>query len=98
MSYPNTFIVGAAKAGTTSLHHYLGQHPQVFMSAWKEPHHFADIAISPRHSHQMRRYADEAAYRALFADADRIGAGSMPRKPARSASTASGRDCSSSNR
>ena len=69
MSYPNTFIVGAAKAGTTSLHHYLGQHPQVFMSAWKEPHHFADIAISPRHSHQMRRYADEAAYRALFADA-----------------------------
>lgn len=73
MSFPNTFIVGAAKAGTTSLHHYLGQHPQVFMSAWKEPHHFADIAIDPRQSHMMRRYADEHAYRALFA-----GAGNRP--------------------
>ncbi|MES0873945.1 sulfotransferase family protein [Sinimarinibacterium thermocellulolyticum] len=69
MSFPNTFIVGAAKAGTTSLHHYLGQHPQVFMSAWKEPHHFADITIDPNKSHMMRRYADERAYQALFAKA-----------------------------
>jgi hypothetical protein len=34
---PNFFIVGAMKAGTSSMHHYLGQHPQVFMSARKEP-------------------------------------------------------------
>jgi len=38
---PNFFIVGAPKAGTTSLYHYLDQHPQVFMSPVKEPCYFA---------------------------------------------------------
>lgn len=38
---PNFLIIGAAKAGTTSLHHYLSQHPQVFMSPVKEPKFFA---------------------------------------------------------
>lgn len=33
---PNFFIVGAAKAGTSSLHACLAQHPQVFMSQRKE--------------------------------------------------------------
>ena len=34
-------MIGAAKAGTTSLYHYLGQHPQIFMSPIKEPRFFA---------------------------------------------------------
>jgi Sulfotransferase domain len=38
---PNFLIVGAPKAGTTSLYHYLDQHPQVFMSPIKEPNYFA---------------------------------------------------------
>jgi hypothetical protein len=38
--WPNFFIVGAAKAGTTSLHRYLEQHPQVLMSSVKEPRFF----------------------------------------------------------
>jgi len=38
MYKPNLLIVGAAKSGTTSLHHYLGQHDEVFMSKHKEPH------------------------------------------------------------
>ena len=38
MNKPNLIIVGAAKSGTTSLHHYLGQHEKVFMSKHKEPH------------------------------------------------------------
>ncbi|MDX6610215.1 MAG: hypothetical protein QOF85_2140 [Solirubrobacterales bacterium] len=38
---PTFFIIGAAKAGTTSLHYYLDQHPQIQMSATKEPHFFA---------------------------------------------------------
>jgi Sulfotransferase family len=38
---PTFFIIGAAKAGTTSLHYYLDQHPEVQMSAVKEPHFFA---------------------------------------------------------
>jgi len=45
--YPNFFIVGVAKAGTTSLYHYLRQHPEVYMSPIKEPHYFAkDIDIN----------------------------------------------------
>lgn len=34
---PNFLIVGAAKSGTTSLHNYLSQHPQIHMSNPKEP-------------------------------------------------------------
>ena len=32
MTMPNFLIVGAQKAGTTSLHYYLKQHPQIYMS------------------------------------------------------------------
>ena len=38
---PNLFIVGAMKSGTTSLHNYLNTHPQIFMSAVKEPDYFS---------------------------------------------------------
>ncbi|MBE9040779.1 sulfotransferase [Oscillatoriales cyanobacterium LEGE 11467] len=31
-SISNLFIVGAMKSGTTSLHNYLGEHPEIFMS------------------------------------------------------------------
>jgi hypothetical protein len=40
MALPTFFIIGAAKAGTTSLHYYLDQHPQIQMSAIKEPNFF----------------------------------------------------------
>jgi hypothetical protein len=33
--------VGAPKAGTTSLYHYLDQHPDIYMSPVKEPNYFA---------------------------------------------------------
>ena len=38
---PNLFIIGAMKAGTTSLHSYLDSHPQVFMCRPKEPMFFS---------------------------------------------------------
>ncbi len=38
---PNLFIIGAAKAGTTALYDYLAQHPQVFLSRFKEPMFFS---------------------------------------------------------
>lgn len=41
MSRPTFLLVGAAKAGTTSLYHYLHQHPDIFMSRVKEPHFFS---------------------------------------------------------
>jgi hypothetical protein len=51
---PDFFVVGHAKCGTTALHGMLGSHPQVFMSAVKEPeylsrapHHYALGAKRP---------------------------------------------------
>ena len=37
---PNILTIGAMKAGTTSLHHYLDMHPDIYMSKIKEPHFF----------------------------------------------------------
>jgi hypothetical protein len=42
----NTFIVGAPKAGTTSLHHYLNQHTDVSMSSVKEPNFFSSKEVN----------------------------------------------------
>jgi Sulfotransferase family len=38
--WPNTFLVGAPKCGTTALATYLSQHPQVFFSTPKELNYF----------------------------------------------------------
>lgn len=40
MILPNFLIIGAGKAGTTSVYHYLRQHPEVFVSPIKEPAFF----------------------------------------------------------
>ncbi|HEY3247589.1 MAG TPA: sulfotransferase [bacterium] len=57
---PDFFIVGAPKSGTTSLHAYLNEHPDVFLPARKEPHFFCPDLYSPRYVH------DEATYLSLF--------------------------------
>jgi hypothetical protein len=31
--FPNTFLIGVQKAGTTALNHWLSQHPQVYCYA-----------------------------------------------------------------
>jgi len=41
MTLPNFLIIGAAKSGTTALHHYLAQHPQIYTSPLKEAKFFA---------------------------------------------------------
>ena len=41
MILPNFLIVGTAKAGTTALHTYLQQHPQIYMTPDKETNFFA---------------------------------------------------------
>lgn len=38
---PDFFLLGAAKSGTTSLYHYLKQHPKIYMSPVKEPKYFS---------------------------------------------------------
>ena len=40
MTRPSFFLLGASKAGTTSLHYYLAQHPDILMSDPKEPPFF----------------------------------------------------------
>jgi hypothetical protein len=51
---PNFFIAGAAKAGTTSLYHYLSQHPDIFMSPVKEPSHFSQETRVENYSSEVR--------------------------------------------
>lgn len=41
VKYPTFIVLGAQKAGTTALYHYLRQHPEVFMPEVKEPGFFA---------------------------------------------------------
>jgi Sulfotransferase family len=78
---PNFLVVGAAKSGTTSLFHYLEQHPEVFTSPVKEPNFLAfpdngrlnlrgplDEAGMYRYIHR-RTAKSFAAYRELFASA-----------------------------
>ncbi len=44
---PNFFIIGAPRSGTTSLSTYLRSHPNVFLSALKEPSFF-DFDLAPK--------------------------------------------------
>jgi hypothetical protein len=44
---PDFILVGAAKAGTTALAHYLDEHPQVYLSPIKEPNYFSKSDIHP---------------------------------------------------
>lgn len=45
---PDFVVVGAAKSGTTALHHYLGQHPDIFLPDHEEPSFFAFTEGPPR--------------------------------------------------
>jgi hypothetical protein len=79
MTIPNTFIVGAPRSGTTALHHYLSQHPDIFMSDPKEPHHFG-LDLWTDYTEFFRRFRDEELYLSLFAnagDAKAAGEGSV---------------------
>jgi len=40
---PNFLIVGAAKSGTSSLYHYLNEHPEIFLPARKELRFFSQM-------------------------------------------------------
>ena len=68
---PDFFIVGAPKCGTTALHLYLRQHPDVFMPAEKDHNHFATDLVPATDP-----YRDRDHYLGLFAgarDEKRVG-------------------------
>ena len=60
---PNAVIVGAPRCGTTSLYHYLGQHPDVHCSATKEPKYFSSQDMKLPHSGPGDAYVDEERVR-----------------------------------
>lgn len=68
MNKPNFFIVGTPKAGTTSLYHYLDEHPEIYMSPIKETNYFSYAEIreqglyyNEEHVLTADQYADQFA-------------------------------------
>jgi hypothetical protein len=74
---PDFFVIGAGRAGTTSLHHYLLQHPQIFIPPHKSPSYFyaKDLSGSPLAQAPGAVppwfVRTEAEYRRLFESPDR---------------------------
>ena len=61
------FIVGAPKAGTTSLYHYLNEHPEITMSKEKEPDYFSCEALKNQNMYYSNMQIDtEEKYHSLF--------------------------------
>jgi len=74
--WPNFFIVGAPRAGTTSLYDYLHRTDGVYMSPSKEPHYFTTSGASFLYPPPIR---DKKKYLELFSnvkDEKAIGEGS----------------------
>ena len=69
---PNFLVVGASKAGTTSVYEYLRQHPEIYMSRVKEPHYFSFLGGMPDFQgvnddrFKAAVVTDEQQYRGLF--------------------------------
>lgn len=81
MNWPNFLVIGAARSGTTTLHHYLRKHPQVFMPIVKEPGFFIFDGEEPNYlgprvetffGHGLLNSAEE--YGALFDNAQNADA------------------------
>lgn len=68
MHRPNLFIIGAPKSGTSSLYDYLDGHPEVYMSAVKEPSYFCPDVQGGSKS-RLTFEVDEQQYMALYAEA-----------------------------
>jgi hypothetical protein len=70
---PNFFVIGAQKAGTSTLHRLLQQHPQAFMCDPKEPQFFS---AGPPGGGGLREGSgpDPDWYRSLFAGAGEASA------------------------
>lgn len=74
LSVPDFAIIGAGKSGTTALHKYLQQHPQIFIPEHKDPSYLAVMDERPTppeddpENLQYHPYAiyEAAAYQALF--------------------------------
>ncbi len=66
--WPNFFIVGAPRCGTTSLYSYLKEVPGVYMPRVKEPFYFSPNLVQGWH-HPERMVTDKEQYLGLFKNA-----------------------------
>jgi hypothetical protein len=64
--YPDFFIVGAPRAGTTAMFDYLAQHPRVFASRIKEPQFFARDLDSGSYLESVTFMRDKQKYLGMF--------------------------------
>ncbi|NJN55545.1 MAG: sulfotransferase domain-containing protein [Anaerolineae bacterium] len=80
MTLPHFIVIGAAKAGTVSLYHYLQQHPQIYMSPQNEPNFFALVGMDQadwfhgpgdRENVRQQCVTELEPYKALFAGAQK---------------------------
>jgi hypothetical protein len=53
---PNLLIIGVFKAGTTSLFHYLTQHPEIFGASKKETHFFSPLVFNNGNIQDLKIY------------------------------------------
>jgi hypothetical protein len=73
VSLPTFIVIGASRSGTTSLHHLLGRHPDVYMAPVKSPNYFvAGDPLPPWEGPRLRSMAkqwitDRRVYEELFA-------------------------------
>ena len=68
---PNFIIAGAPKAGTTSLYHYLSEHPEVFMSDPKEVNFFSKEEIDAQGLYyDIFKAGNISEYKKLFINAN----------------------------
>jgi len=74
---PNFLVIGAMKAGTTTLHTWLGQHPDIGMSTIKETNYF----VSARTDHDPAWYARHFDSRAPFRAESSTSYTKYPQRP-----------------
>lgn len=72
-TWPNFFIVGAVKCGTTTLYSKLKKHPQVFLPEMKEPHYFSS-RLPPPENREEHCIGNTEAYLSLYAGAEEFTA------------------------
>ena len=67
MALPNFIVIGGMKCGTTSLHHYLGKHPEIQpLPGMKETNYFSGPPDGIPYPPGSQRIATQGAYEALF--------------------------------
>jgi hypothetical protein len=69
LTYPDFFIVGAPRCGTTFMYEYLSRHPQIYTSPRKEPQYFATDLDSGNYLDSVSFMRDRDEYLDLFKEA-----------------------------